>query len=305
MNAAVPPLLFDHALLAARARQRPPFLAGADFLIRHAAEDVAERLAPVLRPFPRILDLATPTDAFSEAVSLLRPEATVTRITTPVLPCIGTTVLDPEREPMPEAAFDLVVSGLSLQHANDLPGMLAQGRRALAPDGLFLACMAGGATLTELRQALTEAETEVAGGVSPRVFPFADVRDMGGLLQRAGFALPVADSDVVTVRYDHLFALMADLRAMAAGNVLMARLRKPTLRRVFHRAAEIYATRFADADGRIRASFELIWLSGWAPHESQQRPLKPGSAKQRLADALGVGEQPLALRGSPLTRTTG
>jgi SAM-dependent methyltransferase len=291
MPDALPPSLFDHALLAARVGRRPPFLNGSDFLVRHAAADLAERLSPVLRPFPRILDLATPTDAFSGAMAAIRPDASLTRHAPPAFAGAGGTPLDPERQALPEAAFDLVVSGLALQHANDLPGVLAQARRALAPDGLLLACLAGGATLTELRQALTAAEAEVAGGVSPRVFPFPDMRDMGGLLQRAGFALPVADSETITVRYDHLFALMADLRAMAATNVLAARLRAPTRRRVFLRAAEIYAARFADADGRIRASFELVWLSGWAPHESQQKPLKPGSAKQRLAEALGVPER--------------
>jgi hypothetical protein len=186
---------------------------------------------------------------------------------------------------------DLIVSGLALQHANDLPGALIQIRRALAADGLFLGCLLGGTTLTELRQALTEAESEVTGGVSPRVFPFADVRDMGGLLQRAGFAVPVADSETVTVRYPDMFGLMADLRAMGGTNVLLARSRRFTPRAVFLRAAEIYRQRFADPDGKLRATFEMIWLSGWAPHESQQKPLKPGSAQARLADALGVVER--------------
>jgi hypothetical protein len=164
---------------------------------------------------------------------------------------------------------------------------------ALAPDGLFLACLPGGRTLEELRFALMQAEDEVTGGASPRVAPFADLRDFGALLQRAGFALPVADVDLVTIRYPHMFRLMADLRAMGATNALVHRMRKPTRRAVFLRAAEIYAERFADADGRVRATFELVWLSGWAPHESQQKPLKPGSAKMRLADALKTSEQKL------------
>jgi hypothetical protein len=156
----------------------------------------------------------------------------------------------------------------------------------LKPDGLFLGCLVGGSTLRELRAALAEAETEISGGVSPRVAPFADLRDMGGLLQRAGFALPVTDVETLTVRYPHLFALLADLRAMGATNTLVERLRKPTRRALFLRAAVIYARDNSDSDGRLRATFELIFLSGWAPHESQQKPLKPGSAQVSLADVL-------------------
>ncbi len=158
------------------------------------------------------------------------------------------------------------------------------------PDGLFLAALLGGETLTELRQSFAAAESEVEGGVSPRVAPFADLRDLGALLQRAGFALPVTDVDRLTVRYDSAFALMHDLRRMGATNALMARRRTPLKRATLLRMAEIYAQRFADADGRVRATFEIVWLSGWAPHPGQQQPLKPGSAKARLADALGTRE---------------
>jgi SAM-dependent methyltransferase len=278
------PDLFDHHLLAQRrARAAALPAAGADFLLRRAAEDLGERLSTVLRPFPEIADVGTPGDDFREILQRVRPESRI----------IAATAAEsmPEVLESPPEAFDLVTSGLALQHANDLPGALIQLRRALRPDGLFIGCLLGGATLTELRQALTEAESETAGGVSPRVFPFADVRDMGGLLQRAGFALPVADSETIMVRYANMFALMADVRAMGGTNVLKARSRRFTRRAVFVRAAEIYARRFADADGRTRATFELIWLSGWAPHESQQKPLRPGSARQRLADALGVEEK--------------
>jgi hypothetical protein len=167
-----------------------------------------------------------------------------------------------------------------------------QVRRALKPDGLFLAALAGGDTLTELRQSFAAAESEIEGGISPRVAPFADLRDLGGLLQRAGFALPVIDSERITVRYDTVFALMHDLRRMGATNALTERRRTPLRRKTLLRMAEIYAERFADADRRLRATFEIIWLSGWAPHESQQQPLKPGSAKARLADALGASEIP-------------
>jgi hypothetical protein len=182
------------------------------------------------------------------------------------------------------------VSLLALHAVNDLPGALVQIRRVLAPDGLFLACLLGGATLTELRQAFTEAEAEVEGGASPRVAPFADLRDLGALLQRAGFALPVTDVDTVVVRYADPLRLLRDLRAMGLSNPLAHRRKTPLRRATLLRAMQIYAKRFADPDGRVRATFELVWLSGWAPHESQQKPLRPGSARVRLADALGTSE---------------
>ena len=197
---------------------------------------------------------------------------------------------DEEALPFADGSLDLVVSALALQFVNDLPGTLVQIRRALKPDGLFLAALVGGDTLTELRQAFAAAEAEIEDGVSPRVAPFADLRDMGGLLQRAGFALPVTDVDRLTVRYASPLALMHDLRRMGAsqcpGGPPPHAARSATLARMM----EIYAERFADPDGRIRATFEIVWLSGWAPHASQQQPLRPGSARTRLADALGVNE---------------
>jgi len=199
-------------------------------------------------------------------------------------------VADEEALPFRDASLDLVVSGLALHFANDLPGVLAQIRRALKPDGLLLAALLGGDTLTELRQAFAEAESEIEGGASPHVAPFAELRQVGALLQRAGFALPVTDVERVTVRYNSAFDLMQDLRRMGATNPLVARRRVPLRRATFMRMAEIYARRFADADGRIRATFDILWLSGWAPHPDQQQPLKPGSAKARLADALGARE---------------
>ena len=191
-------------------------------------------------------------------------------------------------EPLPiePASLELVVSALALQFVNDLPGLLAQIRHALKPDGLFLAAIIGGDTLTELRQSFAAAEAEIEGGVSPRVIPFVDVRDAGSLLQRAGFALPVTDVDRITVRYDNAFALMQDLRRMGATNILVERSKKPTRRATMLRMVEIYSERFADPDGRIRATFDIVWMSGWTPHESQQKPLKPGSAKMSLADAV-------------------
>jgi hypothetical protein len=190
-----------------------------------------------------------------------------------------------------ERSLDLVASGLSLQLVNDLPGALIQIRRALKPDGLFLGAMLGGSTLAELRTAFLVAEEEIEGGVSPRVAPFADVRDLGALLQRAGFALPVADSDIVTVTYPDPLALMRDLRAMAASNALTARRKVPLRRATLARAIAVYRARFGLSDGRVPATFEIVTLTGWAPHESQQKPLTPGSARTRLADALDAEER--------------
>ena len=194
--------------------------------------------------------------------------------------------------PLAAGSLDLAVSLLTLHEVNDLPGRLIQIRRALRPDGLFLGAMAGGGTLAELRECLIEAETELTGGATPRIAPFTDVRDAGGLLQRAGFALPVADTETVTVRYASMFGLMADLRAMGATNCLIARSRRFTSPALFARAAQLYAERFGDPDGRIRATYSIVWMSGWAPDASQQKPLKPGSATVSLKSVL-EGEGPL------------
>ncbi|MCB8823088.1 methyltransferase domain-containing protein [Microvirga rosea] len=288
------PLVFDRSLVRRRL-ERALRTGYADFLLARAVDDLEERLAPVLRAFPLALDVGTPTPA---AADLLRRNGRSERVLriAPV-PEPGSIGGDEENLPVSGAQFDLAVSLLSLQSVNDLPGALVQVRRALKPDGLFMGALFGGATLTELRQAFTQAEAELEGGVSPRVAPFADVRDLGGLLQRAGFALPVADSEVVRVRYGNPFALMRDLRQMGLTNALQDRRRTPLRRATLMRAAAIYAERFADPDGRLPATFEIVWLSGWAPHESQQKPLRPGSAKMRLADALGVKEQSTGEKG--------
>jgi SAM-dependent methyltransferase len=202
-------------------------------------------------------------------------------------------VADEEALPFADASIDLFVSALSLQLVNDLPGTLVQVRRALRPDGLLLAALLGGATLHELRDAWLTAEAEISGGASPRVSPFADVRDLGGLLQRAGFALPVVDSETITVTYSDPLALMRELKAMGASNVLVARDRRPVTRGLLLRAAEIYADRFAAPDGRVPATFEVLTLTAWAPDASQPQALRPGSAQTRLADALGVKESKL------------
>lgn len=274
-NPTAAPLLFDRALLRARqsrARRGEP----ATFLLDRVAEDFAERLHAVLRDFKAAADVGTEGDQLRNALA-----GRVGQLTRIVLP-------DIESEPLPfePESLDLAVSALALQFVNDLPGVLAQIRRALKPDGLLLAALIGGDTLTELRQAFASAEAECEGGVSPRVAPFADLREIGALLQRTGFALPVTDVDRVVVRYDSAFALMADLRRMAATNILVERRRTPTRRATLLRMAQIYGERFADPDGRIRATFDIIWLSGWAPHESQQQPLQPGSAKSSLAEAV-------------------
>jgi len=295
------------------------------FLLDQVADELANRLRLVLRRFGVAVDLGTPTDAVRTA--LLRDGAIGTMIAldpmigplppAPRLPgrvgegeegskgsvrergsedpaaTVGLHVVaDEEALPFADGTLDLVVSGLSLQAVNDLPGVLVQVRRALKPDGLFLAALLGGDTLTELRQSFAVAESEHDGGVSPRVAPFPDLRDLGALLQRAGFALPVTDVDRITVRYATPLGLLHDLRRMGAANPLVERRRVPLRRATLMRAMAVYAARFADSDGRVRASFDVIWLSGWSPHENQQKPLQPGSAKKRLADALGTTEIP-------------
>ena len=287
------PLIFDRPLTRAR-RRRAALLGPATFLLDRVADDLADRLGAVLRRFDLALDLGTPGEAVRAALTRLGSVATI--VAADAMPATGTKRVSPlvtadeEVLPFRDASLDLVVSALALQFVNDLPGVLVQIRRALKPDGLFLAALIGGDTLTELRQSFAAAESEIEGGVSPRVAPFADLRDLGTLLQRAGFALPVTDTDRVIVRYDGAFGLMRDLRRMGATNALLDRRRTPLKRATLMRMAEIYAQRFADNDGRLRATFEIVWLSGWAPHPDQQQPLKPGSARARLADALGTRE---------------
>jgi SAM-dependent methyltransferase len=267
------PVLFDRALLQVRQR-RALRLGAATFLLDRVIEDMEDRLAAVKREFTKAADIWTPGEGFVS-------HAGFTSFAHVALEDSPQEILSLAPE-----SLDLAVSALVLQFVNDLPGVLAQIRRALKPDGLLLAAMVGGDTLTELRQSFAAAEAECEGGVSPRVAPFADLRDVGSLLQRAGLALPVTDVDRVVVRYDSAFALMQDLRRMGATNILVERRRAPTRRTTMLRMAQIYGERFADADGRIRATFDVIWLSGWAPHESQQRPLKPGSARASLEEAV-------------------
>lgn len=266
---------------------------GADFLLAGAVDELLARLGVVQRSFDVAVDLMTPLPLLADGLGGMSNIGRVVRIDrlTETAGSGPFAVGDAEALPLGGASVDLVVSALGLQTVNDLPGALAQIRHALRPDGLFLAVLVGGDTLSELRHSLAAAEDELRGGVSPRVAPFAGVREIGALLQRGGFALPVADQERITVRYADLAALLGDLRAMGATNVLAAPGGGPLNRAILARAAAIYAERFADPDGRIRATFDLVWLSGWAPHDSQQKPLAPGSARTRLADALGVSER--------------
>jgi SAM-dependent methyltransferase len=251
-----PPRIFDRNAIALH-RARAACIGGDAFLVHEATDGLTARLAGIKRDFPRRMELV-----------------------------LG----DGERVEAPEP-LDLLTSVLTLHSVNDLPGVLVQARRALKPDGLFLAALFGGDTLTELRQSLAAAEIEIKGGVSPRVAPFADVRDLGGLLHRAGFALPVADVERTVVRYGDMFSLVRDLRAMGETNALAERSGKPMRRDMLAATVAHYAQHFADNDGKLRTTFDIVYLTGWAPHESQQQPLKPGSAKARLAAALGTREE--------------
>lgn len=280
---------FEPRLVRRRKQRAAAGFRDSAFLHRRVAADLADRLEEVPRPFPLVLALGG-GGLFSEAVRE-RPAlaARVGRIIEADW-ASGDVLIDAERLPFAEATFDLIVSPLLLHSVNDLPGALIQLRRALKPDGLLLAALFGGDTLTELRLSLLEAESDIAGGATMRVAPFAGVQDIAGLLQRAGFALPVADRDVIVARYGQLTRLLTDLRAMGETSALRERAPYSLSRRILARAFEIYTAKFSDADGRARATFEIITAAGWSPHESQQRPLKPGSAKARLADALGVVE---------------
>lgn len=295
-----PPRLFDRTLHRKRLDRAAAGFGQADFLHRRAALDLAERLEAIMREFPLAVELSSRGGAFREALAQSDAGGRVgtlieTDASAAMLAGRGgvRAVLDEERLPFAEASLELVVSTLGLHWTNDVVGALIQVRRALKPDGLFLGAFLGGATLTELRQSLMAAEAELLGGAGSRVSPFADTADAASLLQRAGFALPVADVDRVSVSYEHPLRLMADLRRMGETNALAERHPRGLTRALVGRACEIYRQRFAGPDGRVSASFEIVTLTGWAPHEAQQQPLKPGSAKMRLAEALGTVEHKL------------
>lgn len=273
--------VFDRALAAERQRRKRR--AEPNVLTLAIAEELAERLAVVNRSFACALVIA----AEPEAVAARLLETGQVKQAIPMAPSVS------EDLGLAAESFDAVFSVFDLQSANDVPGLLIQMRRALKPDGLLLACLFAGDTLTELRQAWLAAETLVMGGVSPRVAPMIDVRELGGLLQRAGFALPVVDLDRTTVRYADAVALIHEIRELGFSNALASRSRKPVTRGLLGAAVNAYHSNFADADGRVRATLDVAWATGWAPHESQQKPLKPGSARMRLAEALKVKEEKL------------
>ncbi|MEQ8824190.1 MAG: methyltransferase domain-containing protein [Filomicrobium sp.] len=286
---------FDRELLFQRRRRHAGTAQSYDFLLQRVADDFVERLQIVKRDFPCAINVGSHHGVVSRAIGSLANVGAVIdcdRTAELLAQCDGLRVLSDEQAlPFGNSNIDLAVSALSLQFVNDLPGALVQIRRSLKSDGLFLGALLGGDTLRELRQAWYIAEEEVTGGASPRVAPFIDVRSLGALAQRAGFALPVADSDLVTVTYETPLNLMQELRAMGASNVLNSRRRVPVIRKLLLRACEVYAERFGLADGRVPATFELLTLTCWVPDESQPQPLRPGSAEISLADVLGKKSQ--------------
>jgi NADH dehydrogenase [ubiquinone] 1 alpha subcomplex assembly factor 5 len=303
------PLLFDQQLIRQHRQRVSRDYADFAFLKDAAAARLADRLEVIRRNFDLCLDLGAHDGRLAQhfAQHFVKDSAGSVKIGHMIQadPAVGFALAATncgsghgsgivhalDQLPYKAESFDAVFSCLSLHWVDDLPGLMMQARRLLKPDGLLLISLLGGNSLIELRQVLAEAEQDITGGLSPRCAPMADIRDIGGLLGRAGLALPVADSDRLTVHYPHMFKLMADLRGMGEQNALLARLKTPTRRGVFYRAAEIYQQRFGQADGQIPASFEIVTVTGWAPHESQQKPLRPGSAAQRLATVLESDEK--------------
>lgn len=286
--------LFDRKLLRARRARFAHEIESRAFLLNYVAREISERIELILREFPLALDLGAYHGVLGRKVAALPSVrrmiyaesafALAAMCPRPALVC------EEDALPFKDACLDLVVSGLALHRVNDLPGALIQIRRALRPDGLFMAALLGADALIELRQVLIEAEVETEGGASPRISPFGDVREYGALLQRAGFALPVADAEMLSVLYASPREVMREVRALGGGNVLLARSRRPLSRHTLARAEELYRARNGTPDGKVKASFEIVYLTGWAPDPSQQKPLRPGSAAQRLADALGTTE---------------
>lgn len=280
---ALPPKLFDRPLVARRLAAREPGFA--DFVTGLALDDLQDRLLTVTRTFEQALIMAPDAAPLPEHGETRNAVFDFERVAT-LLPHPDLTLVDPENLSLPQTDYDLIVSVMDLTVVNDVPGFLARLRAHLRPDGLFLAVTIGGASLTELRQAFLAADAEISGGAFARVAPFIDIADAGALLQRAGFALPVADIENHVVRYANPFALMAELKALGASNPLADRPGKLASRRLLSAAAEDYARIATDEEGKVRATLELIWISGWAPHESQQKPLRPGSATISLKDVL-------------------
>lgn len=289
--------VFDRRLVRARRDRWAASSARHDFLFREVADRLADRLDDTTRRFPLALDLGARGGILGSVLrgrggiaTLVQAELSE-RLARRAAAHGPVVVADEEAIPFGPATFDAILSCLTLHWVNDLPGALLQIRRALKPDGLFLGALFGLGTLGELRQAMLEAESETSGGAGPRVSPFTDLRDAAGLLQRAGFALPVADADTITVTYENALALMRDLRGMGESNAVLARPRRPITRATLLRAAEIYGRRHAESDGRVAARFQVLYLTGWSPHADQPKALKPGSARRRLAEALGTTEK--------------
>jgi SAM-dependent methyltransferase len=288
-------VLFDRKLLRERRARFAGEISAREAVLAHVAREIAERVSLMLRPFPLALDLGAYRGLLGRQVAALPSVGAMiyaesvfdfaARCPPPALVC------DEDLLPFKAASLNLIVSGLALHRVNDLPGALIQIRQSLAPDGLFMAALLGAGALFELREALIEAEAKAQGGASPRVAPFGDVRAYGALLQRAGFALPVADAERLTLLYPNPREAMREIRALGGGNVLLARSRRPLGRHTLARAEDIYRARHGTPDGQVKATFEIVYISGWGPDQSQQKPLKPGSAARRLADALGTTEQ--------------
>ena len=293
-----PPRLFDRHLLAARMNRAAPRFSQAQFLKARAVDDLLFALGAINRRFNLALDIGARDGSFARSLAQspvadkigLLIEGDLSPAFAAQQSGAARLVMDEEQLPFGDNSLSLIVSTLALHTVNDLPGALVQIQRALTPDGLFIGSLFGGETLKELRGCLMEAEIEVRGGYGPRIAPFAEGPDLIDLMKRSGFNMPVVDSDRVDVSYEHPLRLLADLRAMGESNVLVERPRKGLNRAILQRMSELYFERFADDEGRVNATFEIITLSGWKPHESQQKPLRPGTAKMRLADALGVKE---------------
>jgi SAM-dependent methyltransferase len=284
--------VFDRTLVRRRRDRAAAGFAGYRFLFDEVAERLAGRLEMVRRPFPHALDLGCHDGVAGRLATVAKGiEVLVSCDLAPRMAARSgglAVVADEERLPFADASFDLVISNLSLHWVNDLPGALIQIRRALRPDGFFTAAMLGGDTLVELRRCLVDAELAISGGIAPRLSPLVGLRDAGHLLQRAGFTLPVVDAETVTVTYSDVFRLFADLRGMGETNATLARSRRPARRALFLEAARRYAAAFAEPDGRIPATFEIVYLAGWAPGPGQQQPLRPGSGQRPLADVLAA-----------------
>ena len=295
--------VFDRRLVRARRNRAAPKFGEFDFLFREVADRLADRLLDITREFPMALELGCHDGRLQRILAgrgqietLIQCDLSERMVARADGPAI---VADEEALPFDAPHFDLVLSNLSLHWVNDLPGALVQANRCLKPDGLFLGAILGGDTLHELRDCLMQTELDLCGGASPRLSPFAQVRDAGALLQRAGFSLPVTDSDVITVTYENAFRLMGDLRGMGETGSALSRSTYFTRRELFLQAAALYQDRHADSEGRIPATFEVIYLHGWSPHDSQQQALRPGSAKTRLADALDTTEKGAGEKAGP------